>query len=281
MSKEIYSFSKLTTWVDCKAAYHLIYNKKKPRQDSFFGLLGGGCHDIMEDFENGVQFDPLDRFAEVWQKSCQYPAHMDEKTDGFIRSAYYKKLEQFFSNIPKQTSPLYKTEQEILVPINKGDWYLRGFIDVVRDNGKILVDYKTNNPTGEYWNHESKIKQLYLYSAWVWKEFGYFPDKLIFWFIRYHADPKRRFKIENFSIGKFKETIAWANNIVKEIREYERRFNDKDDKEIEEYPTKSEEEMKEGLFCNVICGVRDSCTMRLNIDKIEKINKKLGKKKNI
>lgn len=256
--KEQYSFSRLTTWEDCKAAYHLTYNEKKPRQDSFFGKLGNVCHDIMEKRDNGEEFDVLQFFQEGFVESSKYPAHMEKQTSGFIQNAYYKKLYAFFEKIPKLSSPSYKAEQEILIPI--GDFKLKGFIDSVRDEGRTLLDYKTNNPDGAFWNHEKKVRQLYLYAGWVKKKFGYFPDKLVFWFIRYN-----KWKIEKFDIAKFNATIKWAKQMVQEIREHEGA-----------YTSKSVEEM-EGLFCSVICGVRDSCTMRLNLDKLKRIQN--GKEK--
>lgn len=249
--KEQYSYSKLSTWEDCKASYNLIYNvvPKNEQLDSFYGVLGSGCHKIMEDIDNGKVINPLNEFHQVWERSMAYPAHPDNETSGFISNAYYKKLVKFFENIPVQSTPLYKAEQEILIPV--GDFLLKGYIDRVGSNGKILLDYKTNNPTSEFWDMEKKLRQLYLYSGWVYKTFGYFPDKLIFWFIRYHGDKKRQYHIETFNIEKFKKAIQWTKDTVKQIREHKGMYKSKTPKEI-----------KNSLFCQVICGVREHCSMR-------------------
>jgi hypothetical protein len=267
MEKETYSYSKLSTWADCKAAYNLVYNKipRDEQTDSFFGVLGKGCHQIMEDLDNGEHFDTEQRFMEAWQEADAYPAHYDAQTSGFIKNAYFKKLVKFFKKVPPQSTPLYKAEQEILIPI--GDFMLKGFIDRVGDNGRILVDYKTNNPAGDFWDMDKKLIQLYLYAGWVKRKFGYFPEKLIFWFIRYNDDPKRRYHIETFNKNKFDKAIQWAKDMVAEIRQHKG-----------EYETKPIEEVKESLFCQVICGVREHCIAYKENDKLLEIQKKFKKK---
>lgn len=166
----IWSYSRLSTYHNCKHEYLLARILKKENEQNLYGLLGGISHDILQDlYEDKITYaDMIKRFETDFldiEISDIYKFSADEDKNESMKSKYKKCMVHFFNNHkPVQSKVL--CEREVWVDIN-GNVFI-GYVDAIhKEDGKyIITDYKTSSMGAEYRGESllHKQEQLLLYA---------------------------------------------------------------------------------------------------------------------
>lgn len=249
---KIYSFSRLGTFENCEASYKLGYIDKVENVDNFWSSLGSISHSIIEEVEQGK----IQRSQLVYEFTKRYGEMPVQAPFKAIATNAYNGLHKYFSNYKGFSTKNLVIEEEFYVKFDH--FWLRGYIDMYgndKDGNITIIDHKISNPKGSSWETEKKIRQLYLYSSYIWLKFGKFPKWLVFNFIK-----ENTYIREPFDLDKFKESVQWMKDTVKKIEDaennegyvYNANFSD--------------------FFCSNICGVRNSCPFYQKKDLLNKLS---------
>lgn len=212
---EKYSFSKLSSWHQCKYGYYQKYIEHKSGEGNAFSSYGSFVHEILEKYAKGEY--------RLWDLPSIYEWGFDAAIKEKFPWNKYKNLRQSYHDegltfLKKfQGYDDYKilgVEQGFEIQIS--DWTLIGYIDLIfEDDGEIVIrDYKSKAEFKNDKELKEYARQMYLYSTYVKKEYGKFPKELQFLNFRKTMEPK----IIAFDEDDYNEAIEWANNTVREIR---------------------------------------------------------------
>lgn len=266
---EIYSYSRCSSYYGCEAEFKLAYIDGVENQGNWFGSFGSAAHLTIEknlkgeidrkdmynffarEFENIDELAPFSKMEIKWR---------NEAFDYFQH--YYK---GFSTNVIGIEEPFY-------INFPNKDYWFRGIIDLYgtdKHGNYVIIDHKSADPSGASWNTKDAVKQLYLYSMYIFIKHGKFPTKLIYNFFR-----KNTYEIIDFNMNDFKESVMWLHDTIENIRKV------KSDKEhyfranrIEDVLNSKKEKVSsyDFFFCNHLCGVKNHCSMYKNLDKLIKL----------
>lgn len=215
-AKERYSFSKLSTFNDCKYAYWLTYIEHQKGTGNCFSSFGTEVHSIMERYAKGKL--SLWDLASTYEK--EFDAAVPEEFPSFpfcqdMRGLYYEQGLNYLRNFGGY--PKYKilgVESQFDIAID--DWVFNGIIDLVYEDeqGRLVVhDYKSKSSFKNKAEQKKYARQLYLYSLHIKEKYGKYPDLLRFMMFRKETSVDIPFKLEDLN-----EAVNWAKNTVKAIR---------------------------------------------------------------
>ena len=214
--KERYSFSKLSTFNDCKYAYWLTYIEHQKGVGNCFSSFGTEVHSIMERYAKGS--------LSLWDLASTYEKEFDtavpEEFPSFpfcqdMRGLYYEQGLNYLRNFGGY--PKYKilgVESQFDIAID--DWVFNGIIDLVYEDeqGRLVVhDYKSKSSFKNKAEQKKYARQLYLYSLHIKEKYGKYPDLLRFMMFRKETSVDIPFKTDDLN-----EAVNWAKNTVKAIR---------------------------------------------------------------
>lgn len=165
---ELYSWSKYHLGKTDPYGYLLRYIlKEKETRYSIYGVSGGKCHDILEDFYTGkLQYDDMIKeydmaLYEMELAGLKYN-RSDEKKNATIAKKYEDNMKLFFvGHIPTEG----KTICEQFIVIKVGKYIFQGYIDFIHKVGDKyhIIDFKTSTIyTGKKIDEENG--QLVLYA---------------------------------------------------------------------------------------------------------------------
>lgn len=215
--KERFSFSKLSSFHNCKYAYYLTYHRHLKGTTNCFSSYGLLIHSLMERFEKGE----LDLWNLVDTYEWEFESAVPEEFPSLkyckdMRKLYYEQgleyLKQFKGYDGKKI-----LEVEAQFDYDIDDWVFNGIIDLVYEdeNGKLVIqDYKSKSAFKNKREQGEYARQLYLYSLYVKKKYGRYPDYLRFAMFR-----KNTFVDIPFDPKGLEEAIFWAKDTVAQIRE--------------------------------------------------------------
>ena len=135
--KERYSFSKLSTFNDCKYAYWLTYIEHQKGVGNCFSSFGTEVHSIMERYAKGS--------LSLWDLASTYEKEFDtavpEEFPSFpfcqdMRGLYYEQGLNYLRNFGGY--PKYKilgVESQFDIAID--DWVFNGIIDLVYEDEQV------------------------------------------------------------------------------------------------------------------------------------------------
>jgi len=243
----VWSYSRLTSFDDCKYRWFLQYVLKKKRgEPQFFSTFGTFIHEILEKYLSGkLEKDELVQyFLENYDENVVGEAPTERIANNFFESAlsYLKSVDFPFKSI-------VATEKKVNFKI--GDYKFVGYIDVLATKGKRyhIVDHKSHGlrhrsgrrfQTAYDKELDQYLRQQYLYSIPIYDEYGQYPKTLNFNCYRHG-----RFISEPFDYTRLEETKDWAVAQIEKIR----REHDWDAN-------------PDAFKCNYICDMRDHCPYR-------------------
>lgn len=223
-----WSFSRLNSFCVCKHEWFLQYIEGYKGENNFYAEFGSFCHKILEKYEKGE--------LDVLELADYFEEHFDEEIPTVVynkgsdtREKYKRLGKEYFENID-----LDLNKYEVLGIEKKCDFEIEGFqftgyIDLLlkdkSDGSLILVDHKSSEyPYGkrgsllksEKEKFESYKKQLYLYSAQVYKDYCAFPKK-----IGWNYFKNRKWLFLDFNKTEYDEAIKWALGTIGEINQTE------------------------------------------------------------
>lgn len=221
-----WSFSRMTTFENCKYEWYLQYIEEAKGESNFYGQFGKFCHVILEKYARGElgMFELVDYYDEHFDE--EVPTTVYNKTTD-VKEKYRNLGHEYFENIDLDLS-----KYEVLGIEEKCDFELNGnrfigFIDLLlkdKKNGDIIVlDHKSSDyPYGKRGKllksaikkHESYKRQLYLYCIYVYNKYGIYPKKIAW---NYYKSQKWEFL--DFDINEYEDTKKWALDILEEIKD--------------------------------------------------------------
>lgn len=165
----MWSFSKISSYSDgCQWEYYLSRILKKQGISNSYGVLGGICHEVLEDFYNGkIKYEDMKEIFETKWLECEMlgiKLYGDEAKNTKMMAEYKQDILNFFET--HQVSEGKKiSESEIWIDLEHGGDICIGYIDsILKENGKYIIeDYKTSTlyKGNDIYAHQ---KQLLLYT---------------------------------------------------------------------------------------------------------------------
>jgi len=241
--KERYSFSRLSTFLNCKHGYYKRYVDNEKGVGNCFSSYGTFLHSILEQYSNG-EIDLWD-LTDVYERDFDAAVPESFPNTKFcpdMRKLYYEQGLEFLENFqghPK--AKILEIESEFNFEID--DWVFNGVIDLAfeDESGRLVVeDYKSKGAFKNKKEQAEYTRQLYLYSLHIKRKYGRFPDVLRFVLVR-----KQKEIDIPFRESELKEALSWAKDTVKTIRE------------CFDYEPSPEE-----FFCNQLCNHRLTCEFK-------------------
>lgn len=218
----VWSFSRLSTWRNCKREYWARYMKHMHLDsDSVYLVFGNASHNLIQSVVDG-HVQPAGALN-AWEKIVSQ-WDMDESSPRFdnrkIRDGYINNLQSYFSHINIPAGRNFTNEKPVLTKVGK--YIFVGYIDtqfVDEDNNLVLIDYKTSSKSSfTKAKLPEKSQQLMLYAIGKHQQTG-----LPFERIKARFDMLKycriHYKQEN---GKWKDTIqersSWVASMEKRLR---------------------------------------------------------------
>lgn len=216
-TEEQYSFSKLSSWWTCPYGYKQRYIDLQKGEGNAFSSFGTLVHSLMERYAKGeLEIWDLSSVYE-WEFNTAVPEKFPYNKYVNLHDSYYSQGLSFLKRFQGYDKcKILGVEEKFTIPVE--DWLFVGVIDLVfeDESGRLIIrDYKSK---GEFKDEKEKAKyarQLYLYSLYVKKKYGRYPDELQFLMFRKNMDPVRI----PFDEDALQEAIDWAVKTVKIIRE--------------------------------------------------------------
>lgn len=240
-SKEQYSFTKLSTFHQCKLQYYLQYILHQRGLNNAFSEYGTICHSILERYAKGelAIYELLGEYEKLFptiSHDFPYNKYVD------LCESYYNGGYNFFKHWEGlENYEILGVEDEFI--IEEDDFRFKGFIDLILKDKKgriILHDWKSKSKFKSKHELKEKARQLYLYSTRIKERFGVYPDILQFGLFRVGKTQTIPFNLEAYN-----EAREWMFNTVKEIRECNL-WNENVDK----------------FFCESLCNFREDCILK-------------------
>lgn len=149
--KELYSWSKINTFMTSKYEYYLQYilHKKPDIDNCAYAPLGGIVHQIIEDYYSGkIDYNSMiEQFEDGWVTAIDIADlkfdRNDEVKNNNIKAKYKEDLNCFFRNhVPLKT----KVELERFLSAKIGDYVLQGYADAITKDGDdfVIIDWKSS-----------------------------------------------------------------------------------------------------------------------------------------
>ena len=216
-----WSYSRVKTFEDCKHKWYLKYIlfPNHRGKDLFFASYGTLMHELLASYNKGEK--TADQIRTEYIK--------DFKTKVRAKPPSRAVFENYFTDGLEYLKALRPSGNKILSVENKAEFSINsipfvGYIDLVeeQDGGIILlIDNKSKvlkprssgkKPTKGDGELDIFLQQLYLYSYYIFVEYGQFPEKLCFNCFR-----KNLFIEEPFDKKAYECTIDWFLNKIEEI----------------------------------------------------------------
>lgn len=251
-----WSYSRIHSYTTCPAMFRYVYLEKKPKVENAFAEFGSFCHSILESYEKGelAEYELGDVYQEKYDENvtCDFPV----TKWGSMGEKYYSKGLSYFETFEGFPENWELIGAEIDAEFCISNYNIVGFIDLlVRDknDGKlIVVDHKSKAKFKNKDEQEEYAIQLYLYSKWVYENYGEYPKELVFNMFR-----EQEMVVIPFNLEDYKKAIQWVIDTIQNI------YNDFDfwdkiklscEKKGVNIPYKNFD-----FFCNNLCSCRTSC----------------------
>lgn len=243
IEKMQWSYSRLQSFNACPYKFFMRYISHCEPVDKFYASYGSWIHKLIERFYKGE----LAREEMLTEYLIGFSKHVKGARPA---KAIVQKYIELGANYLTTFSPfpynMVGVEKRVEFDID-GLKFL-GFIDYLGEkNGEYyIIDNKSRNlkprsgrkkPTKKDEELNSMLKQLYLYSTPIKREFGKYPKALCF-----NCFKSGTFIEEPFNIEAYNNAIKWAESTVKEIKET-----------TDFYPN------VDYFFCRYICDMSEEC----------------------
>jgi len=216
-----WSYSRIKAFDDCKYRWFLKYIRfpKFESKDLFFSSYGIFMHKLLESYNKGEKTAEQIKTEYLRDFRARIKARAPSAT---VFKNYFMDGLQYLSNIHPSDNKILSIESKAEFEICS--WPFVGYIDLLEqeEGGKILlIDNKSKvlkprstreKPTRADEELDEYLKQLYLYSYYVFVRYGKFPDELCFNCFR-----KNTFIKEPFSQEAYQSALNWFLGKIEEI----------------------------------------------------------------
>lgn len=211
LRKKVWSFSSVKSFEQCPYSFYLHYVEGEQELPNSFAQSGGYVHKLLEKAykKELYEFELADEFE------AHYSENVTERFPFYnmAKSYYDTSLEYLRTFEIDDSYDVVGVEKEIRCEI--GGYKFVGYIDLLlrdkADGRLIIVDHKSKSAfkKGE---KEQYLLQLYLYSKWIYEEYGEFPKEL--WFNLYRM---QKIVKSEFKEGDYTAALDWFKVAVDTI----------------------------------------------------------------
>lgn len=246
--QEVFSFSKLSCFEQCKYQFKQKYRTKKderPKErENAFSQYGVFVHDLLAHYETGeiAAEDLAPKFEEefdVWVGES-FPPSPNPNIN--LSELYYNSAYDFLSNYKGQSSQYTVLGVEKQFALKFDDIWFQGIIDLIlqdkKDGGIIVHDWKSKSAIKTKADKRKYGRQLYLYSTYIKEAYGVWPKQLRLYLFRKNTPVDIPFAKEDYE-----EAVGWMKSQVAAISAN----------------TDWDSYTYDNFFCNYLCGFRDTC----------------------
>ena len=241
-----WSYSRLSSYAQCPNQWYLHYLMQEPEEEQFYASFGSFCHELIARYYTGeLKKDEL--LPEFLQGFCNRVQGVRPSTE--IERKYLNQGANYFEHF--EAFPLNTVMVEQQVDLDLDGIKFTGIIDYLGksgDNDLIVVDHKSadlkprskrNVPTQTDLKLDETLRQLYIYSEWVFRNYGSYPKEL--WLNCFRTGKIIK---ETFNREKCEEAKSWAKHQFEQICR-EDLFLPTDDY----------------YYCKWICGQHNNCDL--------------------
>lgn len=247
-----HSFSRLSSFYQCKHAWYLTYIEGERGENNFFGEYGSFIHKILEKYtKNELSlFELNDYYEENFNDDVPDDAPPNKYTD--VRQSYFDKGMEYLNDIDLDFEKYEILGVEKKVEFEISGKHFVGFIDLLvkdKKSGDIsIIDHKSasikilknGNISKSDLEHFQMFKyQLYLYSIPILQEYGEIHS------LQWNMFRDKKWIKIPWNKEEYNNAIQWAKDTLALIEQ-----------EKEWQPTQS------SFFCNFICNHRYTCEYR-------------------
>lgn len=217
ISDMTWSYSRITAYEDCPYRFYLTYIKKTKGVRHFFTDYGSFMHLIIEKFLTGE----LKKSELVGYYLTNLKRNVIGKAPSqTIFQNYFRQGLAYLSQIEEPDNEVIGVEKKVEFMLDDKNFI--GYIDKVsKCDGIEITDNKSRalkqrstrkKPTKTDEELDKYLRQLYIYSIAIEKEYGELPKSLIFNCFRTQTTIK-----EPFDIVAYEDTKKWALNTIDTI----------------------------------------------------------------
>ena len=209
----VWSYSRLTTFHNCKYSYKLAYVDGIRGKENIYSVLGSLAHDILEEAYNTKKFDK-DKAKIIYttgvnkaiDSGMRFSA--DENMHSNIYKNYITSMNHYFDNFKLED---FKSKQEgLLIKHLFGNNYIQGYYDQIRNYNGIfeVIDFKTSTKFKTA-DRKEKARQLLLYADIINQQGSNKIGRVAWAMLKYCVISYTQ------KNGKVKETITARHEIIK------------------------------------------------------------------
>jgi len=242
VNTETYSFSKLSSFHQCKYQYYLTYIEKRKGVDNAFSQYGTFIHSILERHAKGElgAWEMLDAYVEGYDSAVTEPFPHNQYAD--LQQSYYRDGYDFLKNFDGLDDlDIIGTEIRFKEPLD--DFTYTGIIDIVyknKDGGIVVRDWKSKAKFSNKKEQAEFARQPLSYGLHILNKFNKPPVLLQFFMFR-----KNNIVNIPFNQKEYDEALTWIRESVKEIRA------------CQDYPASPDQ-----FFCSALCSYRNTCQLK-------------------
>ena len=221
----VWSYSRVKAYEDCPHRWFLKYIQfpKAEGIDLFFSSYGGFVHCLLERYYKGEITTEELQMLYVTQFRRQVLGAVPNET---VFSNYFQDGLAYLQSLRPFPSEIILVEEKIQCEQLSKSFV--GYLDLLlqeEDGSYTLIDHKSRalkprsqrkKPTKLDGELDVYLIQLYLYSTYIKKQFGVFPQKLCFNCFR-----KKVLIEEPFSIESYEKSMSWFQEKITSIEKEE------------------------------------------------------------
>lgn len=171
--KEIYSFSRLSTFKNCEYEYWLNYVKKLPKLQNCYGDIGGIVHDLVQSIQRN-EITNEQAIEEFNQNLLRLELIGRVFPSDKVKQNFTECITHFFNNYKVVEAEKFEIEREIYTQIGERNIVILGYLDILyhfKDDVIEIQDYKTSTMFSAK-DLPEKSRQLVLYAYALRKDYN-------------------------------------------------------------------------------------------------------------
>ncbi|MCK4667040.1 PD-(D/E)XK nuclease family protein, partial [Candidatus Dependentiae bacterium] len=181
-----FSFSRLSSYLQCPFKYKKMYIEKTPQKPMGFFSIGTTIHAVMEDIYKWPSAPSYEKLLRLYDKYWEPAGYRTEAEKEKYYNSGKEWLKTYFDKFisDKEWKKAVAVEKYFEIPI--GNYFTIGFIDMIYpcpDGTVEVIDYKTN-PEVKTQEQVDKDLQLTLYQ-YVLEKLGYKVSNISLIFMRF------------------------------------------------------------------------------------------------
>lgn len=247
----VYSYSQLTSAYMCPYMYYMDKIERRTGESNIFAEIGTCYHEVIDEWAK-EEIDE-DYLAEAFKD--KFNEQVESEAPPLMAKRNYRENQlmdgvAFFENFDCfEGFEILGTEEKFKIEV--GGRTFVGVVDMIlqdRETGQLIIcDHKSKSAKAFREAAEEMYRQQYLYSKYVYEQFGRYPDLLMF-----HLFKEDGAKIcKRFDILEYEATLKWAEEVMDNIEMWE---------EYEWMVCKEQpDDGQPDFFCSNICSFRKEC----------------------